>query len=71
LQLLVELALEVPGGRQVERYSILGYLPRTPDDVQWKQLALLGVQLNVELTQSLKQLPQVLKMVLTRFLVEQ
>ena len=52
---------------RIERYSILGYLPPTPDDVQRKQLALLGVQHDVEVTQSLKDLPQVLKVLLTRF----
>jgi hypothetical protein len=35
--------------------------------VQCKQLALLGVELDVELVQSLKYLSQVLKMLLKRF----
>jgi hypothetical protein len=52
---------------RIERYSILGYLPPTPDDVQCKQLALLGIQLDVATTQSLRNLLQVLKMLLKRF----
>ena len=51
----------------IERYSILGYLPPTPDDVECKQVIILGVQLDVELMQSLKYHPQVLKMLLKRF----
>jgi len=52
---------------RIKRYSIIGYLPPTPDDVLRKQIALLGVQLHVELTQSLKNLPRVLKMLVKRF----
>ena len=52
---------------KIESYSILVYLPPTPDDVQCKQLTLFGVQLDVELTQSFKNLPHVSKMLLKRF----
>jgi len=52
---------------RIERYSILGYLPPTPDDMHCKKLALLEVQLDVELTQYLENLLRVLKVLLKRF----
>jgi len=51
----------------MQRYFILGYLPPTPDDVHCKKLALLEVQLDVELTQYLENLLRVLKVLLKRF----
>jgi len=47
--------------------SILEYLPPTPDDVQHKQLAFRGFQLDVKLTHSLKNIPKDLNMVLKGF----
>jgi hypothetical protein len=57
--------------RRIKRYSILGYLRPAPDDVQRKQLVLIGVQLDVELTQSCNDLSHILKMLANRFQLEQ
>ena len=43
---------------RIERYSILGYLPPTPDDSQCKQVAVLGFQLDAELTSLSKPSPR-------------